>query len=68
LLSNSTLYRYTVAWEALCSLPNLAILALDNNALRGPLPACIGTLPKLEAGLYNTLNAVDGAVQQVECS
>lgn len=48
-LSNNRLASPAVAWEALCSLPNLAILAMENNALAGDVPACVGGLAKLEA-------------------
>ena len=48
-LSDNKLTSPCVAWEALCTLPNLVVLALDNNALEGALPACVGALPKLEA-------------------
>lgn len=48
-LADNRLTSSNVAWEALCALPNLAVLALDNNALAGPLPECVGNLRKLEA-------------------
>jgi hypothetical protein len=48
-LAHNRLTIPTVAWEALFTLPHLTLLDLDDNALIGPLPACVGRAAKLEA-------------------
>ena len=48
-LSENRLTTSAVAWEALFSLPNLAVLAMDNNLLTGALPSCVGTALRMEA-------------------